>query len=351
MKRANGTGSIVRLPGRRRRPWAVRVSGRGESGRVVQRLVSYHERAADAQSALEEYNRRDALRRALERSAADMTVGQVFDSWREREYRKLNKGSITSHNAAWNKRVSRLAERKMRCVTVDEWQAILDEDERCGMSRSVIMNDAILIRALNRYAMERDIITKDYSAFLDIPQVETKHPRGALTERQVRALERMAARGVPYADTALMLCYTGFRINEFLALTASSYHAEDGGYLQGGLKTQAGRERIVPVHPKIAPYLAAWLDKGGETIICAPDGRAMRDGAYRKIFAGLMRRIGAEGATPHWCRHTFATRLHAAGADPITVKWLMGHSTKADITAHYTHKTVAVLRTGIRLIA
>lgn len=351
MKRANGTGSIVHLPGRRRRPWAVRVSGRGESGRVVQRLVSYHERAADAQSALEEYNRRDALRRALERGAADMTVGQVFDNWREREYRKLNKGSITSHNAAWNKRVSRLAERKMRCVTVDEWQAILDEDERCGMSRSVIMNDAILIRALNRYAMERDIITKDYSAFLDIPQVGTKHPRGALTERQVRALERMAVRGVPYADTALMLCYTGFRINEFLALTAGSYHAEDGGYLQGGLKTQAGRERIVPVHPKIAPYLAAWLDKGGETIICAPDGRAMRDGAYRKIFAGLMRRIGAEGATPHWCRHTFATRLHAAGADPITVKWLMGHSTKADITAHYTHKTVAVLRTGIRLIA
>ena len=66
MKRANGTGSIVHLPGRRRRPWAVRVSGRGESGRVVQRLVSYHERAADAQSALEEYNRRDALRRALD---------------------------------------------------------------------------------------------------------------------------------------------------------------------------------------------------------------------------------------------------------------------------------------------
>ena len=81
------------------------------------------------------------------------------------------------------------------------------------------------------------------------------------------------------------------------------------------------------------------------------DGKPMRDTAYRRHFAELMARIGAEGATPHCCRHTFATRLHAAGVDPITVKWLMGHSTKADITAHYTHKTLAVLRRGIQRLS
>lgn len=343
MKRANGTGSVVRLSGRRRRPWAVRVSCRDEAGRTVQRAISYHARAADAQSALEEYNRAHRV----SEPAADMTVAQAFAGWSAREYRKLNKGSITSHNAAWNKRVSRFAARRMRGMTLDDWQSVLDEDERRGMSRSVIMNDAALIKALNRYAMERDAISKDYSAYLDIPQAEIKHPRGALTDRQVEALARLAADGVPYADTALMLCYTGFRINEFLSLTRASYHAE-GGYLQGGLKTQAGRERIVPVHPRIAPYLAAWLEKGGAAIVCRSDGKALRDSEYRRIFAGLMARIGAEGVTPHWCRHTFATRLHAAGVDPLTVKWLMGHSTRADITAHYTHRTLEVLRSGIQ---
>lgn len=300
MKRANGTGSVVRLSGRRRRPWAVRVSCRDEAGRTVQRAISYHARAADAQSALEEYNRAHRV----SEPAADMTVAQAFAGWSAREYRKLSKGSITSHNAA-------------------------------------------LIKALNRYAMERDAISKDYSAYLDIPQAEIKHPRGALTDRQVEALARLAAAGVPYSDTALMLCYTGFRINEFLSLTRASYH-EEGNYLQGGLKTQAGRERIVPVHPRIAPYLAAWLEKGGAAIVCRSDGKALRDSEYRRIFAGLMARIGAEGVTPHWCRHTFATRLHAAGVDPLTVKWLMGHSTRADITAHYTHRTLEVLRSGIQ---
>lgn len=350
MKRANGTGGIVRLSGKRRRPWAVRISGRNEEGRIVQRTISYHARAAEAQRALEDYNRLAAAGKAPSFLRMDMTVQQVFDCWSAREYRKLNKGSVASHNAAWNCRVSRFAARRMRSMTLDEWQSILDEDELNGVCRSVIMNDAGLIRALNRYAMERDIISKDYSVYLDIPPSRPKRPRDALSEPQVAQLTRMAAEGVPYADTALMLCYTGFRINEFLSLTRSAYHPEEGGYLQGGLKTEAGRGRIVPVHPAIAPYLAAWLQKDGSTIVCRPGGAAMRDSEYRRIFAGLMRQIGAEDATPHWCRHTFATRLHAVGADALTVKWLMGHSTSADITARYTHRTLEVLRAGLLLL-
>ena len=236
----------------------------------------------------------------------------------------------------------------MRSVTLDEWQSILDEDERAGLCRSVIMNDAILIKALNRYAMERDIIAKDYSAYLDIPQAEVKCPRGALTEPQLRKLKQLAQEGVPYADTALMLCYTGFRINEFLSLTAQSYHPK-GDYLQGGLKTQAGRERIVPVHPQIAPYLAAWLARSGETIVCRDDGKPMRDTAYRRHFAELMARIGAEGATPHCCRHTYVTRLQAKGVPLELIARLAGHSSIAT-TNDYTHTSMETLSNAVSLL-
>lgn len=347
MKRANGTGAVVRLSGNRRRPWAARISLRDPQGCLIQHAISYHTSAADAQRALEAHYHSFCQR---ERFTPYVTVGQVFDSWSAREYRKLNPGSITCHNAAWNMRVSRFAGCPIAHMTLDRWQSILDEDERLGLSRSVIMNDAILIRALNRYAMERDLIPKDYSAYLDVPQVGIKNPRGALSETQVARLSHMAREGVPYADTALMLCYTGFRVNEFLALTGASYHADGGGYLQGGLKSAAGRDRIVPVHPSIAPYLSSWLSRQGDTIICRDSGAPMRDAEYRRCFAPLMQSIGAPDATPHWCRHTFATRLHAAGADPITVKWLMGHSTRTDITAHYTHQSVSVLRAALLLL-
>lgn len=351
MKRANGTGSVVKLSGNRRRPWAVKVSGRNEYGHVIQRIVSYHEKASEAQLALEKYNLDRASGTAPAVNKLSLTVGDVFEAWKAREYRKLKPASISSHNAAWNKRISRFSSRKMRDMTLDEWQSLLDEDEDAGLSQSLINNDAILIKALYSYAMERDIVGKDYSRYLDIPSVGAKRPRDALNDLQLAQLTRLAADGFPWADTALILCYTGFRVSEFLQLTRFSYHPEDGGYLQGGLKTAAGKNRIVPVHPKIKPYLAVWLEKGGDTIICDSSGKQLDPEKYREHFHEIAVRIGVPEATPHWCRHTFATQLHTARADPLTVKWLLGHSTKSDITAHYTHETIGVLKEAIELLA
>lgn len=351
MKRANGTGSVVKLSGKRRRPYAVKVAEKDRYGQIVQKILSYHERAADAQYALEQFNKAKSTGTAPKIDKLDVTLQQVYDGWSGRAYPKLKPASVTSHKAAWNKRVSRYADRKMRSITLDDWQTILDEDEAAGKSQSLINNDAILIKALCSYAMERDIIVKDYSAYLDIPSVDLKNPRNALSDVQVAQLWKMASEGVPWADTAIILCYTGFRVSEFLSLSRFSYSPEHGGYLQGGTKTDAGKNRIVPVHPKVKPYLMKWLQKGGTSIICHDDGSPLTGVEYREHFANLVAQIGAEGVTPHWCRHTFATRLHAAKADPLVTKWLLGHSTKDDITAHYTHQSIGLLVEAVGLLA
>lgn len=350
MKRANGTGSVTKLSGNRRRPYVVKVSQRDRYGFVIQKNLGYYEKAAEAQQALEEYNRARAAGAAPAADKLTLTVGQVFEAWREREYRKLKPASISSHNAAWNKRVSRFAERKIRDVGLDDWQALLDEDEDAGLSQSSINNDALLMKALCAYAMERDIIGKDYTQYLDVPSVGAKKKRDALNDLQLAKLKDLAQGGYPWADTALMLCYTGFRVSEFLGLTRFSYNAKEN-YLQGGLKTDAGKNRIVPVHPVILPYLRQWLAKNGERIICTETGGEVSTQVFRSAFGRVAEEIGAPDATPHWCRHTFATLLHNAGADPITTKWLLGHSTSADITAHYTHQTITVLQEAIRLLA
>ena len=138
-----------------------------------------------------------------------------------------------------------------------------------------------------------------------------------------------------------MLCYTGFRVSEFLALTPFSYDVENN-CLRGGMKTESGKNRVVPIHPKIAPYLSARLLEGGNTIITV-NGKPANVTTFRKYFKELMEQIGAPAATPHWCRHTFASLLHRAGADELAIKRMMGHSDK-DITEHYTHTDIDFLR-------
>ena len=351
MKRPNGSGTIVKLSGNRRRPYSVRISGRDDHGHIVQSVLSYHAKLQEAQAALDEYNRQKAAGHAPAADLLSTTVQQVYDAWSAREYRKCSEASAHSHKAAWNMRVSCYADRKIRSVTLDEWQAILDDAEAEGKSQSTINNAVILIHALCAYAAQRDIIGKDYSVYLDVPSVDPKQKKGAFTDLQIKQLENMAASGVPWADTALILCYTGLRISEFTQLTPFSYHPEQGGYLQGGIKTDAGRDRIIPIHPKVKPYIDRALASRGDYLFTR-EGEYLAPSWYRlNAFPPIAQALGTPEATPHWCRHTFATRLHAANADPLVTKRLLGHSTKSDVTARYTHDTIAVLKRNILLLA
>lgn len=55
--------------------------------------------------------------------------------------------------------------------TRDHLQKIIDQDALQGLSQSSVNNDKILMKALHKYAMERDIVSKDYSAFVEMPSV------------------------------------------------------------------------------------------------------------------------------------------------------------------------------------
>ncbi len=216
MRRANGTGSIVKLSGNRRRPYLVKISARDKDGYVRQVALSYHAKLQEAQDALEEYNRKAAAGQTPSADMLSWTVEQVYAAWSEREYPRVGSPLLPPTRHPGTSVFP--AARKMRSVTLDEWQAILDEGEDEGRSQSSINNDAILIRALHAYAMKRDIIGKDYSRYLDIPTVDIKVKKGALNDLQLAKLEELARAGFPGASEAMVLCYTGLRISEFLSL-------------------------------------------------------------------------------------------------------------------------------------
>lgn len=344
MKRANGTGSVTKLSENRRNRYAVRVSYLAREGLWKQKYLSYHRTAREAQNALDKY-----LASSVAPAELATTWGDVYAQWSAKKYAKAGAASVASYKASW-KRLSALKEKEMFRVTLDDLQRIIDQDEADGLSKSSINNDRILMSALYKYAMERDIVEKDYSAFVELPSVGAKLEKGAFDDLQMAKLEQLAKNGYPWADTALILCYTGFRISELLGLTRFSYHPE-GDYLQGGLKTAAGKNRIVPVHPKIKPYLMQWLAKGGDTIICEDDGAPVKPDRYRNsYFAPIAAELGIPQATPHWCRHTAASRMKLAGVDDLAIRRILGHSDKG-VTEHYTHVDVDFLRQELHKVS
>ncbi len=344
MRRANGTGSIVNLGPNRRNRYAVRVSYLERPGLWKQKYISYHRTAREAQEALERH-----LSANIPAQSLAVTLGDIYAQWSAKKYAKAGAASIASYKASWV-RISTLADKEMCKITLDDLQAIIDKDEEDGLSKSSLSNDRMLMKALFKHAMERDIVHKDYSTFIEMPSVSAKYEKGAFDDIAMKKLEQLAHDDFPWADTALMLCYTGFRISEFLQLTRFSYHAESGGYLQGGLKTDAGKNRVVPVHPKIKPYLEKWLARKGDTIICNEEGTAISQNKFRPLFASVMKELGVPQATPHWCRHTAASRMKMSGVDDLAIKRILGHA-DANVTEHYTHVDIDYLAQEMRKVS
>ena len=190
MKRANGTGSVVKLSGNRRRPYVVKVSYLERPGLWKQRCISYHRTAKEAQEALDQHLQSGRL------PPVAVTWGDVYDQWSARKYAKAGQASIISYQASWM-RLSVLEKKAMCSITIDDLQRIIDQDEEDGLSKSSINNDKVLMKALFRHAMERDIVFKDYSAFVELPAVDAKFEKGAFTGPQLNRIAQMAAAGVP----------------------------------------------------------------------------------------------------------------------------------------------------------
>lgn len=343
MKRANGTGSISNLGPGRRKPYAVKESYRDDDGILHQRVLGTFRTRSEAQQWLECYNADKLRGLAPPPGALSVTIGQLWDAWSARELADAGASKRKNYTAPWDRRLSKYSARKIREMRTDDWQEIIDADVRAGLSSGSVDKLKVLMGALSRYALERDYIVKDYVQFVRMPKKQAVMEKGILTMDHLQHLTQLAAAGDPWADTVIILCYTGFRAQEFLNLTPESYRPEEGGYFIGGMKTDAGRDRTVPIHPAIAGYVQARLAQGGERIICSAKGKAVPYGTYIDRFAALAEKIGQPKATPHWCRHTFTTMATEAHVDEVARKIILGHSMEKDITQHYTHAGVKFL--------
>ena len=340
MKLPNGYGSIYKMSGKRRNPWVFAVTDDyvldigSKRARRKYRIVETFATRAEAWKFATEYNESAS-------DKFDFTLKQIYDEWSAKYFEKVSKNTEISRRASYAK-IRKYEGMRFRDISTGMWQDAVDQSGDFSVQQKV----RSLISLLCEYAMKYNVVNKNHAELLVISGGK-KITRKDLSDDDLLRVIHGAADGIPYADCILILCLTGLRIEEFCTLTVGRYNIVDQ-YIQHGNKTEAGRRKVVPVHPMIQPYMAKWVAKGGQTIFCRPDGRpystrAFREGPFRQAVDAL----GIRKITPHECKHTFASLLDRANARESDIAALLGHTRYDTSLENYIHKRLPDLRRAV----
>lgn len=105
------------------------------------------------------------------------------------------------------------------------------------------------------YAIEYELIDKNYARAFKLSKEDVKENNKidkkhiSFTEEELNILWENVE-SMEYVDVILIQCYSGWRPQELGLIKLSDVNLEDG-FIIGGMKTDAGKERVVPIHSKI----------------------------------------------------------------------------------------------------
>jgi integrase len=116
------------------------------------------------------------------------------------------------------------------------------------------------------------------------------------------------------------------------------------------IRTKSGKQREVPINSIVRDeLLALQLKSDGEFVFASPmTGRAFTD--CKRAFTKARELARVEDLHFHDLRHTAATRMADTGAEPSTIKDILGHS-DIRMTDRYTHAVESRKRVALERIA
>lgn len=272
------------------------------------------------------------------------------------------------------KKLAAVEERRMDELSVDDLQEVVNS---VGLGKTMVQKTVTMLRQLYRYALARELCTKNPAQYIVMPDVPDHVHCQDFTDEELGILWAHAQD--PVVRMVLIMCYSGFRIRAYETLETNLRE----GYFRGGVKTAAGKGRIVPIHSAIRPLVMRALEEDGgylcglrQGAFCIRMKRKMLElgiddeaAAHKKQAAEIcpgedcafVRKAGADGNiagngvprhhTPHSCRHTFSRLCESYGVREADRRRMLGHSFGNDITnGVYGHRRLEELREEIEKI-
>ena len=351
MRLPNGYGGVVKLSGKRRKPFAARVTAgwklNERTGKAVQQyqILGYSETKAGALQFLAKYNDNP-----IDLSAMKLTFEDIYTRWSEEKYPTISSSNVNGYKASFAL-CSGIANKPFKDVKLDDLQRVVDT---CGKNYPTLRKLLVLFHQIYEYALKRELTLKDYSEFVDILKYKNRNPnkadRDRLTKDEIDKLWTM--KNDKYYQIVLMLIYNSVRISELLDLKKENVHLEEQYFDVIDSKTENGI-RKVPIANKVLEFYKGWFNDGidSDYLLHTDDGKHfLYRNYYDSYFKPLMKNLYIE-RTPHCCRHTCISMLADARVDQTTIKKIVGHAGAMTLTEKvYTHMDIGELVKAINLI-
>lgn len=336
--RCKSQGTITKLSGRRKNLYWARLPVDYSTGYPTRKSLgcfpSYNEAAEALAKAMYTQNEIPDLRQTF-------TLQDIYDRFIDSNYYlSLSKSGQGAHRTAW-KHLSRISQVPICNVTKATFQRPIDDLYRMGKKRETLAKVRNLSSLLCQEAMGMGLLVTNYGQLVQLPKNDSS---GAVpfSSVELKLIWSEADKKNNTAAAVLILNYTGMRPSELLNLEISKnlFIYGDRRYFKTGSKTEAGKNRIIPIPDILNNSLDSLIDnRTSGPLVTAPGGGFFRLDNWRpRCFNVLMKELSLSGRTPYSCRHTYADIQKRRNIDPEIMMEIMGHE-DFSTTVEFYHTT------------
>lgn len=363
----NGFGQISEIKNRNlRNPFRAMISvGKDEKGRPICKPLkpeSYFPTYNDAYAALVEYNKNPY---DLEPS---ITVKELYEKWLP-EHEKTIK-SVRGIESAWSY-CSAVYNMRVKDLRARHVKGCMDEGTSTyrGVTRtpSASMKNQIksLFNLMLDYALEYELVDRNYSRTFNLSDdtikeiVTVKQEHIAFSDEEMDLLWQHVDDKM-MVDVLLIQCYSGWRPQELGLLEMKDVDLTNWTF-SGGMKTDAGTGRVVPIHSCIRHLVERKYKEAQELgslylfNYISSDARrkntSLTYARYQKCFTMIRDELKLNpDHRPHDGRKHFVTMAKKYKLDEYAIKYMVGHKI-SDITEKvYTQREFEWLKEEIEKI-
>ena len=369
MRLPNGFGQITELKKRNlRKPFRVMVTvGKTDEGRPICKPlqpVAYFETYNEAYQALLKYNENPFT------YSNNMTVEELYEKWTERYFKTASESSKNRTKSAWKycDSVKKLKANEIRgrhikyCMDEGSYTKNGEVRHPTAQIKNIIK---VIFNNMLDYAVEYEIVDRNYARSFSMSKADKKEMEEnrehhiIYTDEEIKKLWANINEH-PLIDVVLIQCYTGWRPKELEKMKLADIDLT-AGTMKGGVKTKAGKDRIVPIHSRIFDLVKKRCEdsiaKDSEYFITTNDGRSTTKNCpfyYNRFNRGLREIVEQLGLNPnhkpHDGRAHFVTQAKKYQMDEYAIKRIVGHEIRDITESVYTTRDIYWLKQGIEKI-